>query len=121
MKLDRLTFRLLLAQSADVLTFLTFYLVIGAAIHSERNVILLLLMAIGGIWAVAAIKLGITALVCWRASKPLGHSRFGVIRRFHERHPRVVAFHLRFRVVLISAATASGIVGAGFNLASIIH
>ena len=121
MKQRALCARLLTAQGLDALTFLVFYIWIGAGIHAERNALLLALMAVGGIWAVAATKFGLSLIVAWKASKPLGASRVGPIRRFHQRHPGVVLFHERVRIVGISVATASGIVGAGFNSAAIIH
>ena len=46
--LDRLTLRLFLAQGADVATFLCFYLLVGPAVHAERNPLILGLMALGG-------------------------------------------------------------------------
>jgi hypothetical protein len=103
--IDRLAFRLLLAQVADVATFLAFYAWVGPSVHQERNPILIVLMAMGGLAAVAAFKLGITALVIVRGR------RAGAIRR---------RWYVPLRTIAISAATASGIVGAGFNLASIV-
>lgn len=117
----RLAARLLLAQGADAATFLAFYILARPTLHSERNGPVLALMAIGGIWLVAAVKLGVAGTVAWRATRPLGPSRVGPLRRWHERHPRVVSAHGAFRVVGLSAATASGIAGAGFNLASLVH
>lgn len=104
--LDRLTLRLLLAQSADVLTFLAFYLIVGPSIHEERNPLILALMALGGIHLVGIVKLGITLIVIRRYNRPV------VITR---------SWYLPLRTAAISAATASGIVGAAFNLASLIN
>lgn len=108
MRLDRLTLRLLLAQSADVITFLAFYVVIGASSgHQERNPFINLLMAIGGLHLVAIVKWGITGLVIRRYNQPIVSLRH--------------RWYLPLRTIAISTATASGIVGAGFNIAAIIH
>lgn len=104
--MNRLTLRLLLAQGADVLTFLAFYLLAGGSGHGERNPILLLVMAMGGIWLVGVVKLGIT---------------FAVIRRYHRAAVITKRWFVPLRTIAISAATASGVVGAGFNLAAIIR
>ncbi len=104
--IGRLELRLLLAQGADVATFLAFYLAIGPSIHEERNPLILLLMAMGGLAAVAAFKLGVTLLVVWRSRRAVE------IRR---------RWYGPLRTVLTSAATASGVAGAGFNLAAILH
>lgn len=101
---QRLAFRLLLAQGADVLTFLAFYLLVGPSIHQERNPLILLLMAMGGLAAVAVFKMAVTLLVVRRSRKRQ------VFRRL---------WFLPLRTILTSAATASGIVGAGFNVAAI--
>jgi hypothetical protein len=104
--LDRLTLRLLLAQGADVATFLCFYLLVGPSVHAERNPVILALMALGGLAAVGIFKMAITLVVIYRyrrATDTIHHRWF-----------------LPMRTVAISAATASGIVGAGFNLSAII-
>ncbi len=104
--MDRLTLRLFLAQGADVATFLCFYLLVGPSVHAERNPLILGLMALGGLAAVGIFKMAITLVVIYR------------YRRAPEtiRHP----WFLPMRTIAISAATASGIVGAGFNLSAII-
>jgi hypothetical protein len=104
-RLDRLTLRLLLSQAADLVTFAWFYLFVGSTVHAERNPIILGLMALGGIAAVGVFKLGITLIVIYR---------YGRSERFHH------SWYLPLRTIAISAATASGIVGAGFNLGAII-
>lgn len=103
--IDRLSLRLLLAQGADVATFLVFYVAIGPGIHQECNPILVALMAIGGIAAVAIFKLGITVMVVAR------RRRAAAVQRLWFR---------RLQVIAISAATASGVVGSGFNIAAIV-
>jgi hypothetical protein len=104
-RLDRLTFRLLLSQAADVATFLAFYLLVGPSVHAERNPLILALMALGGLAAVGLFKLLITLIVIYRYQRAT---------RIHHR------WYLPVRTIAISAATASGIVGAGFNLGAII-
>lgn len=105
LRLQRLAGRLLLAQGADVLTFLAFYLVVGPSIHQERNPLILLLMAMGGLAAVAVFKMAVTLLVVRRSGR-----RLVITNRWY----------LPLRTILTSAATASGIVGAGFNAAAVI-
>lgn len=104
-RLQRLAVRLLLAQAADVLTFLTFYLLVGTSVHQERNPLILLLMAMGGLAAVAVFKMAVTLLVVRRSR------RRQVFRR---------RWFLPLRTILTSAATASGLAGAGFNVAAIV-
>lgn len=104
--LDRLTLRLFLAQGADVATFLCFYLLVGPSVHAERNPLILGLMALGGLAAVGIFKMAITLVVIYRyrhATQTIRHRWF-----------------VPMRTIAISAATASGIVGAGFNLSAII-
>ena len=103
--LDRLTLRLFLAQVADVATFLGFYLLVGPSVHAERNPLILGLMALGGLAAVGVFKMAVTLIVIYRYGRatPVKHGWF-----------------LPVRTIAISAATASGIVGAGFNLSAII-
>ena len=119
--MKRLGTRLIVAQACDAATFLGFYVGVGAGIHAERNPLILGLMGVGGLAAVVGAKMGIVLYVAWRSTRPMGPSRFGPIRRFHERHPRVVAAHGRVRIIGLSTATASGVVGAAFNSAAIIH
>jgi hypothetical protein len=105
--LDRLTLRLFLAQGADLATFLGFYLLVGPSVHAERNPLILGLMALGGLAAVGLFKMGVTLLVIYRyrraSAEPIRHRWF-----------------VPLRTIAISAATASGIVGAGFNLGAIV-
>ena len=103
--LDRLTLRLFLAQGADVVTFLCFYLLVGPSVHAERNPLILGLMALGGLAAVGVFKMAVTLIVIYRYghAAPVKHTWFVPVR-----------------TIAISAATASGIVGAGFNLSAII-
>jgi hypothetical protein len=103
--LDRLTLRLLLGQGADVATFLCFYLFVGSSAQAERNPIIVALMALGGLAAVGLFKMGITLIVIYRYHRP---------GQIHHR------WYVPLRTIAISAATASGIVGAGFNLGAII-
>lgn len=116
----RVRIRLIAAQGLDAATLIAFYLLVGPGVHAERNPLVLAIMAIGGIWAIGVVKVG---LACWvsylngRAMKP---SRFALVRIFHERHPEYVNRLDQFRLILASVAVASGIVGAGFNSAALI-
>ena len=104
--MTRESFRLVFAQSADAISFAVFYLFIGAGVHAEQNPLVLGLMALGGIQLVAFVKIGVAAIVAHR----------------HDRQDRVLSVrYLRTRTVMMSIATASGIVGAGFNSAAIIN
>jgi hypothetical protein len=103
--LDRLTLRLFLAQGADVATFLGFYLLVGPSVHAERNPLILGLMALGGLAAVGIFKMVVTLIVIYR---------YGRTTEVKHR------WFVPMRTIAISAATASGIVGAGFNLGAII-
>lgn len=102
--MSRQTFRLVAAQSADAVTFLVFYVCIGAGVHVERNPLILGLMALGGIQAVAVAKIGLAALIGWR----------------HDRRVVLSPRYVWFRTVMMSVGAAAGIVGAGFNSAAII-
>lgn len=103
--MSRLTRRLIAAQFLDAATFLWFYAFIGVGVHAERNPLILGLMAVGGIQMVVLVKIAIAAVVGWRAD----HS--GPVS------PR----YLRLRTIAFSVATASGIVGASMNIASIVR
>jgi hypothetical protein len=103
--MDRLTLRLFLAQAADVATFLCFYLFVGSSVQAERNPLILGLMALGGLAAVGLFKMAITLIVIYRYRRQ--------VQIEHRWYPAL-------RTIAISAATASGIVGAGFNLGAII-
>jgi hypothetical protein len=105
--MDRVSLRLLLGQGADVLTFLAFYLLVGPSIHEERNPMILLLMALGGVQLVGLVKMAITLFVIRR--------RVRTIKVVFERR-----WYRPAQTIAMSAATASGIVGAGFNLAAIV-
>lgn len=104
--MDRLAKRLVFAQLLDAATFLWFYLFIGAGIHGEQNPLILALMALGGLQMVAFAKAGLSLAVAWR--------------RKRRTRPLPVWF-ARLDTIAISTATASGIVGAAFNSASILH
>jgi hypothetical protein len=85
----------------DAATFLAFYLFIGAGTYAEQNPIVLAIMGIGGAWLFAAMKIGVAVVAALR---------FDQTRRYRTA-----------LTVLISVAAASGIVGAGFNLAAILR
>ena len=103
--MDRLTLRLFLAQGAEVATFLCFYLLVGPSVQPSQP-----------------------AHPCADGARWPG--RGGRIQdgRHAGRHLPLPARHrddppslvIPIRTIAISAATASGIVGAGFNLSAII-
>jgi hypothetical protein len=103
--------RLLFAQGMDALTFAAFYLVVGPTIDAERNPVVLVLMALGGIQLVALVKIGLAALIARRIQRPARPSRYRAVR----------AAYPIASLVLVSLAVASGIVGAGFNTAAILE
>ena len=104
--LDRLTLRLFLAQGADVATFMCFYLLVGPPLEVERNPLIPGLMALGGFAAVGIVKMAVTVFVIYRYHRAPATMRY--------------AWFVPVRTIAISAATASGIVGAGFNLSAIL-
>jgi hypothetical protein len=103
--------RLVFAQGVDALTFAAFYVLVGPSLHAERNPIVLLLMALGGIQLVALVKVGLAALVARRMRRPTVPSPHRIVRLAYP----VVS------LVLVSLAVASGIVGAGFNTAALVE
>jgi hypothetical protein len=104
--MSRLSRRLVLAQGADALTFTAFYAFVGAASgHAERNPLILALMALGGVQLVGLAKVAVAAYLGWRA----------------DRTGPVSVRYASARTIAMSVATASGIAGAGFNLASILN
>ena len=96
--MTRLAHRLMFAQAIDVATFCAFFLLVHTSVHVERNPLIAVPMAFGGFAFAGFLKMAYVTVVAHRAT------------RFPESRKLVVA---------ISVATASGIVGAGFNLASL--
>lgn len=99
--MSRPAFRLFLAQSFDGLTFLVFMLAYPAFAHAEQNPLVAGAYAAGGVGVVLAVKVAIGLLGAYLATH-VSISR-----------PRLV-------IALMAAATASGIVGAGSNVAALI-
>jgi len=97
--MKRLARRLVFAQAIDVTTFAAFYLLIPVSVHSERNPLIAAMFALGGFALVGIVKMGFVSIVAYRAAG------FAPSRAL---------------IIAISMATASGIAGAGFNLASLI-
>ena len=98
-QMKRLAHRLVFAQAIDVATFCAFFILVSNSPHSERNPLIAALFALGGFALVGLVKMGFVSFVAYRATT------FQASRKL---------------IVAISVATASGIAGAGFNLASII-
>jgi len=103
--------RLVFAQGMDALTFMAFYLLVGPSLHAERNPVVLLLMALGGIQLVALVKVGLAAIIAHRMRQPTRPSAYRLVR---------VAYPIA-SLLLVSLAVASGIVGAGFNTAALVE
>lgn len=93
--------RLIVAQMIDVATFVAFFVLVTDSVHVERNPLIAAMFAMGGFSLVGLVKIGAASMVAYRSvNQPLAR-------------PRLV-------IILMAAATASGIVGAGFNTASLI-
>lgn len=91
--------RLMFAQSIDAATFCLFFILVPVSIHTERNPLIAIPMMLGGFALAAFLKVAYVAFVARRST------RFSPSRKL---------------IVAISVATASGIAGAGFNLASLV-
>ena len=95
--------RLVIAQSLDWLTFSAFVVLVPVSVHAERNPLIAGAYALGGVAAVGLLKVGLALVAARRRpSRP------------------VAGWYMPLRTVLLSCAAASGIVGAGFNSASLI-
>lgn len=90
---------LVLAQACDAATLCLFYWLGLAGQMQERNPVVVALMAFGGVQLVALVKVGVALLASRRAAR-------------NRRNWRVS--------LAVGAATLSGVVGAGFNLAAIL-
>ena len=97
--------RMVAAQAIDAATFILFIVFFAAgSIHAEQNPLINLLVGLGGVQLVGVVKIGLALVVRHRALKP-----------------RTLSLNFEAtRFTMITLATASGIVGAGFNTASII-
>ncbi len=98
-EMKHLAKRLVFAQAMDVATFVAFYVLVANSPHSERNPLINVLFALGGFALVALVKMGLVSFVAFKSS--------GMVPS-------------KGLIIAISMATASGIAGAGFNLASLI-
>jgi hypothetical protein len=97
--MNRLAKRLVFAQALDVATFCLFFIMVSHSIHTERNPLINAMFALGGWALVGIVKLGYVCIVAHRSTRFQPSTRL---------------------IIVISIATASGIAGAGFNLASLI-
>jgi hypothetical protein len=113
-------FRCLFAQAMDTITFLAFYIFIGAGVHAERNPLVLAIMTLGGIWLLGAFKMADALWVSWRYDHPAKSSKFLLVRKFNNLI-HINTWWKPFNTIMLSIAAASGCVGAGFNLASILR
>jgi hypothetical protein len=99
------TDRMAIAQVIDAATFILFIAFFATgSIHAERNPLILVLVSLGGVQLVGIVKVGLALIVRHRALVP---------RELSKRYQVM-------RLTMLSLATASGIVGAGFNIASIV-
>lgn len=100
--MPRLAFRLFLAQGLDGLTFAVFMLAFPALLGSEQNPIIGVLYGVTGVLAVLVMKVSIGLGGAYLAT----HAKIT--------RPRLVT-------ILLAIATASGIAGAGMNVAALIE
>ena len=105
--MSRQSFRVVAAQVADALTFAAFASLYPAHLYyAEQNPLVLGLFAIGGIALVAAVKIGIGMFMA-------------VLYERVRKRPRK-RWNMAAITVMMSVGAAIGIVGASFNVASII-
>lgn len=101
--------RLVVAEMLDGLTFAAFAILIG--FHGqlqEMNPLVATIYVLAGVQGLVLVKLGAAGLMEWRARRPLSA-------------PVTHRAYWPVWTVLLATATASGIVGTGFNLASLIR
>jgi hypothetical protein len=113
----RLRLRVWVAQAMDLATFAAFFaLVGGASSHVERNPIVAASYALAGLAGVGLLKMGLVT-VAMRQRPPAARlpGWRGALSR-----PITHAWYWPLYTVILSAAAASGIAGAGFNAASLI-
>lgn len=104
------------AQSLDALTFVTFFALFPwVSIHAERNPIIVALWMIGGSLAVGLAKVGLAIHIAISANRKRDYIGW----RYNK--PELTAEFIAIRYFLLSLAIAAGVVGAGFNLASILR
>lgn len=110
-----LVFRLIFAQTMDALTFAFFFLFVynGGPI-TEKNPIIATLLALGGVQLVMLVKIGVASYIGWRSEHPPTAYRWWS-------KPITSKKYIWVETVMLSVATASGIVGAGFNLGAILY
>lgn len=92
--------RLVFAQGMDVLTFCMFFILVNQSVHVERNPLIAAIYTLGGFGLVGIVKMGYVTFVARRAKN------FAPSKKL---------------IIAMSVATASGIAGAGFNLASLLN
>lgn len=103
--MSRLSRRLIAAQFMDAATFTAFFLLLPSHVgYAEQNPLVLGMMAIGGVWLVIAVKVGLAFIV--------GRLHDREAQKPHRRS------YMAFMTIGMSVATAVGITGAGWNLAS---
>lgn len=109
--------RVWIAQIADVLTFAGFMILVGnASVHVERNPVIAVTYAFAGLAGIGLLKMGLVSVAlrhCPPAVRPDGWR--GAVSR-----PITHAWYWPLYTVILSAAAASGVAGAGFNVASLL-
>jgi hypothetical protein len=104
---------LVLGQSLDALTFVLFFTIVPVGFAMvERNGIVGRMLDLGGLGLVAAVKVGLAAVIYWRATRPFGQ------RRLPERLHLLL---LAFLNVAFVVAVASGFVGTAFNSRAVMQ
>jgi hypothetical protein len=113
----RLRLRVWIAQIADLATFAAFFILVGgASIHVERNPIIAASHALAGLAGVGVLKMGLVT-VAMRHRPPV--ERLAGWRGILSR-PITHRWYWPLYTIILSTAAASGIVGAGFNVASLL-
>lgn len=113
---------ILLGQALDALTFLIFYRVAPPIVGpTEKNWLIVAVMAANGLAGVALLKVGLGWLTCvmgWGQREVASGANRRRSRR--ERLSRAtLPYRLALRNVLLVGATASGFVGMAFNSVAI--
>lgn len=101
-KIRRLAWFLIGAQAADVATFALFFWLVPASGFVEKNPLIASVYGLAGVAGVALLKMGITAVVAYKAGSQ------DVVR-------------VRLVSTLLVVAATSGVVGACFNTLAIVR
>lgn len=114
---------IVLGQALDAMTFCIFFRVAPAyGGPSERNMVILMALTLGGLAGVAAMKVGIGTLTfvtgTWHARYDSGANRSWAMPR-HLWWTATRLHRLAFRNIMLVIAAMSGFVGLAFNTVAI--